>query len=1049
MNFVPSPEQQAILDHGLEPLRVAAGAGTGKTATLAYRVLSLMDTYGIEPDQILGVTFTNKAAHELSERIRQARLELTDPARQADVFTYHGFAAQLLSAYGPLVGIERDTKIVTPTFSRQILLESVTNAPFALHDITHRPTITGSLLKLSNDLSDNLRTAADLLVAKPTTETDAKRAELAGALKIYEATKRRLGVLDYGDLIRLAVELVAEHPDVGEAIRDQYRCVLLDEYQDTNPAQRILFQSLFGHGTAVTAVGDPDQTIYEWRGATPANFVSFPDHFPQSDGTPAPTLHLSVNRRSGRRILDLANRLRQEVQGVPPGLDLVAADSGLGGDVHVAWYPDARHEAEEIARETHRLHAHGVDWSEMAILFRKNKDISLVRDALDEHGVPLQVANLGGLLGIPEIVEIRAWLRILADPEDGPALIRILLGSRFRLGFSDLAPLARWAGERSRTGEDDVLDHTLVEGLEHLDTIDMASDTRARLVEFRQLHRKLLTHAQGSSLVELTRQVLAETGAWQEMDSMPYPAGLSARLNVHRFLDLTEDWSPLEGRPSLDAFLAYLELMAEDPLEELDSARIGKGEAVTLLTIHRSKGLEWDAVFVPALYERNFPSVGRILDPSTRPYVIPAELRLDPEARRQLDPQKDAKSREDWLRLRHTDQEWRLAYVATTRARSHLYLSGAHWYGTPEPNKRAAKPSRLIDIARQMPGSIVDAWSDEPGDRPITLRFPPAQSGPDPAFDSTWDEALRRTMADPGWPRRRAAELDVTDLYDSAVEEMQQSLFALPDPVETAEQDHVTRVSVTGLVTYADCPKRFFWSEVDRLPRRPSPAARRGVELHRRIELHSRGIVPFDDLTEDTYDRSPDEGAVDRQGPWASFAASRFAAITPTFVEVPFELRLPDGPPSEPDDRQQESWIRGRVDAVYPDGDDGWEIVDFKSGRRSHRSSTEVQLQAYALAARASSFGVAAPDRLAVTFVYLGDGLDVVRQEVDDQWVHEAGARVGGLIEGIRSEAFDPTPSAACTNCDFTRFCPEGTAFLAAPDVPKPQPRDGGGVCEP
>ena len=204
-------------------------------------------------------------------------------------------------------------------------------------------------------------------------------------------------------------------------------------------------------------------------------------------------------------------------------------------------------------------------------------------------------------------------------------------------------------------------------------------------------------------------------------------------------------------------------------------------------------------------------------------------------------PQRDGKSREGWLRMRHADQEWRLAYVATTRARTHLYLSGAHWYGTPEPNKRAVKPSRLIDIARELRGSIVDAWSDEPGDRPLTLRFPPAQAGPDPAFGTTWDDALRRTLADPQWPRQRARDLDVVDLYDSAVEELQQSLFALPDQVETKLDPAETRVSVTGLVTYADCPKRFYWSEVDRLPRRPSSAARRGVELHRRIELYSRG----------------------------------------------------------------------------------------------------------------------------------------------------------------------------------------------------------------
>ncbi len=1014
MTLVPSPEQQAVLDHGLAPLRVEAGAGTGKTTTLALRVVALMDRFDVEPEQILGVTFTNKAAHELEERIRAVRAGLVDPARQVDVFTYHGFAAQLLQTHGVLVGVERGTDIITPTFSRQILLDAIRTAPFALHDITHRPTITSSLLKLAGDLADNLCTAEQLLGRAAVDENDAKRHELAGALANYTKAKRALGVLDYGDLIALAVELVEDHTTVAARVRERYRCVLLDEYQDTNPAQRRLFQALFGDGAAVTAVGDPDQTIYEWRGATPDNFRSFPQHFMDAAGGPAISLPLTVNRRSGQTILDLANRVRQELTTSSPGLDLVAADPAAPSRVTVAWHADARREAEAIAEQLHRLHQdEGIPWSEMAVLFRKNKDIGLVRDALDEHEVPLQVANLGGLLGIPEIVEIHAWLRILANPGDGPALARLLLGAHHRLGFADLAPLARWAAARSGDEDAEVLDHTLVEALEHLDEIEVGSDTRARLESFQALHRRLLTFAQGASLAELTREILSATGAWHEIDAMPHPAGLSARLNVHRFLDLVEDWSPLEGRPSLDAFLTYLELMAEDPVEELDTARVGTGEAVTLLTVHRAKGLEWDAVFVPGLYHGNFPSFGRILDPSTRPYTVPADLRLDPEARAQLDPDRSDDAREQWLRARHTDQEWRLAYVAATRARRHLSLSGAVWYGTPEPNKRPAKPSRLLEVARDLQGTEIDAWMAEPGERPATLRFPPAQAGPDPHLGTTWDATLRSIVEDPGWARARAEELGVEDSYDAAVHEFQETLFSLPEPATAADQESEIRASVTGLVTYDECPKRYYWSEVDRLPRRPTDSARRGVELHRRIELHNRGMVPFEDLTDDLYDRAPDEGAPS-EGGWSAFEGSRYAAEPPRFVEVPFEMPVGD-----------DAWVRGRVDAVYLDGADGWEIVDFKSGRRTGRR-TDVQLQAYALAAIESGLGADPPERLAVSYVYLGSGLEVDRQDVDEAWLARARASLGALIGGIRNEAFEPSPSEACHGCDFLRFCDAG-----------------------
>ena len=1024
--IIPSAEQQAILDHGLASLRVEAGAGTGKTTTLAYRVLALMDTHGIAASQILGVTFTNKAAHELAQRIGEARKSLIDPGGQVDVLTYHGFAAQLLATHGALIGVERDTKVISPTFSRQILVDSIREVPFDIQDITHRPTITNSLLKLANDLADNLCTPEELLELPADSEVDVRRHELARALTNYNQAKRRLDVTDYGDLIRLSVKLIRRHTHVADQLRAQYRCVLLDEYQDTNPAQRELFQLLFGNGTAVTAVGDPDQTIYEWRGATPDNFASFPEHFRSPDGSPSPTLPLSVNRRSGQPILDLANRLRREIKTTKPGLDLSADDPDKYGNVHVAWYDNARAEAEEIARLAHELHSDGVEWSDMAVLFRKNKDISIVRDALDEHQVPLQVANLGGLLGIPEIVEIRAWLRILADPEDSPALARVLFGSGYRLGMSDLAPFARWAARRSNRGEAEILDHTLIEALDHLETIETTDQARVRLSAFRDTHRLLLTKAQGSSLIELTREILAVTGAWQEMDAMPYPSGLSARLNVHRFLDLAEDWSPLDGRPSLEAFLMYLDLMAEDPVEELDTARVGTGNAVTLMTIHRAKGLEWDVVFVPALYHGNFPSFARVLDPSLRSQTIPASLRLDPQARSRLAVDRDEKERAAWLRGRHDDQEWRLAYVGATRAKSHLYLSGAQWYGGPEPNRRISKPSRLLEIARESEAVAIGAWTEAPTERLESLGFPPGQAGPDPAFGATWDAALRAAMDDPEWAGDRAVELDVRDLYDASVNEFQETLFSLPNPAAADVVAQDTRVSVTGLVTYADCPKRYYWSEVDRLPRRSSAAARRGTELHRRIELHSRGIMAFEELSDDLYDRVPGESEGDVGGTrgWEAYENSRYATVTPRFIELPFELQLTGRDNST-------AWLRGRVDAVYPDGDSGWEIVDFKSGRRSTRPSSIVQLQAYAVAATEAGFGAPAPEQLSVSFVYLGDGLDVASSNVDGPWLNEANRRLSELVDGIQHESFDPTPSSACHRCDFLRFCEPGKAFVA------------------
>jgi DNA helicase-2/ATP-dependent DNA helicase PcrA len=228
-------------------------------------------------------------------------------------------------------------------------------------------------------------------------------------------------------------------------------------------------------------------------------------------------------------------------------------------------------------------------------------------------------------------------------------------------------------------------------------------------------------------------------------------------------------------------------------------------------------------------------------------------------------------------------------------------------------------------------------------------------------------------------------------------------------------------MSVSALVTYTECPLRYFWSVVDRLPRRPSAAARRGVDVHRRIELHNRGAVPLEDPGIDNYDITPadlEEG--DRiTNPYESFRSSRFATDRPLLVEAPFDLRLDDG-----------TIVRGRIDAVYGD-DSAWEVVDFKSGRPRDDPARRVQLQAYAVAVRDGAVALDPPGKLAVTFAYLGDGLTEVTEQADDEWVAEARQRIDLITKGISEEVFDPIPSEACAHCDFLTFCASGKAFLA------------------
>lgn len=1017
MTIVPTPEQADVIAEPLHSFRVAAGAGTGKTTTMAMRVVALVEQHDIAPEQILGITFTNKAAGELSERI-SAWLGDDEPGREVEVHTYHGFASQVLGEFGALVGVERDTKLVTPTFARQILADVVRAAEIRTWDLSNIHNID-RIASFAGQLGDHLLTPSEVPV--PDIGGDdvwAKRADLLSVLRLYEQEKRRMGVADYGDLITAAWRVCSDHPEVASAIADRYRAIVLDEYQDTNPAQRELLRTIFAGRVPVTAVGDADQTIYEWRGASLQNFADFGSHFPNGD-QPAASLPLTTNRRSGSAILSVANRIKEQLGPDPD--HLVAVDGTPPGHVATAWFGTAAEEAAWIAQEVVRLHDDGLRWRDCAVLFRKNKDMRMIHDALSRQDVPFEVANLGGLLSVPEVSDLVAWLRILTHAEDSVALVRILQGSRFRLGLADLARVSDWVRERRNNIDDDIdglPDYTLLEALDHLDEIpSLREEARHTLEQFHAEHTTLLRAAQGLSLVELCRTILDLTGAWQDVEAMSNAASLSARLNLFRFLDLAESWSPLEGRPSLGAFTNYLELMAEDPREELDTARVSDADAVTLITVHRAKGLEWEAVFLPAAYQENFPSKYRGDDPYTSPDILPFELRLDRDALPGIDASTDKSERTSALRQRHDDAEWRLAYVAVTRARQHLTVSGAFWYGHPMPLQRTSTPSELFDLCRNAGVTVHD--TPVAPDRPSRAAYRSRVDAPDPGFEGGWAKALRRTLADPSWPRTEAARLGLEVAYDAAVSAQQDRLFALPDPPSQPIDEEVV-TSATGLVTYATCPQRYQWAFVDPLPRRSSEAARRGTDVHRRIELHNLGVVPLTEIMEATYDLTPD-GDAPVGNPFRTFEQSRYSSVSPLLTEVPFELHCDSGR------------VRGRVDAVYPSTDEGWEIVDFKSGRDRPDGANLVQLQTYALAAADAGFGMAPPVRFDVSFVYLGGPEPIVRlHAVDEQWLDDAARRINGLLDAIGRDEWPTSPSDACRGCDFLRFCTDGRQHLSS-----------------
>jgi DNA helicase-2/ATP-dependent DNA helicase PcrA len=1005
----PSPEQQEILGLGLDTIRIRAGAGTGKTTTVALVIANLVESHGVDPERILGITFTNKAASELADRVKGFLGSAVDEGRQAEVHTYHGFAAQVLAEFGALAGVDNRVRVITPTFSRQLLTETYHHTSYHHLDITSAGGVD-KIRTLGDRLGDHLLAPEDLLpFADPSDDIWAARVEMLETLRRYDADKRRLGVVDYSDLVTLSTDLLTRHPELAGEIRDRYQAVVLDEYQDTNPAQRALLTTIFGGGFPVIAVGDEDQTIYEWRGASAENFELFPEHFLTPGGDRAHERALTLNRRSAPAILEVANQIRRRAN--PDSAPLSSHDPDLSGQVMTHWATDAIAESDWIARRFEALHQAGTPWSEMAVLFRKNKDFAVVVDSMARHDIPVEVANLGGLLSVPEVAELRAWLTVIDRPDNSASLIQILFGSRYRLGFADMAPLTRWLdGTEPEADTEDVPGVTLLEAIEQVDHIDgIRPEARACLVHFLDVYRQVLPESQGMSLVEVCRLILDRTRAWQDIESLPPNQRTTARLNLYRLLDLAEDWSPLKGRPSLAAFLDYLDAMQDEPAEELDSAHLSGEEAVTLVTVHRAKGLEWDVVAIPAVTDLSFPGrAHQFPDPARFPEHLPAEHRLDNAL---ADMPSDEEKRKDYFRHRNDLQEWRVAYVAVTRARSKLMVTGAYWYGLPEPTIKPKKPSELFELVERHPSTRNEGHAGETP-RPPLLRADSSGAAPDPLFDGGWDGALRQAVRDEGAMLDKAEGLGIAYEFQQRVNDLRETLFEL-SMTEASTKAPVEKrvVSVTGLVTYAQCPKRFFWSEIDPLPRRSNPAAVAGTELHRRIELHQRGQVPFEELEPELYD-APDEA--EGGGGFKAFLESRYGTDRAALVEAPFTIRLGNG-----------YQIRGRIDAVYSN-EGSWEIVDFKSGRPSEDPSRRVQLQAYAVAASEVDFGLGTPDRIDVSFAYLGGGLTVQTERADALWRERAREDLEQLTGAIENAEFDATPGKWCHRCDFLRFCEPG-----------------------
>ena len=664
-----NPQQAEAVQYRGQALLIGAGAGSGKTRVLTRRIAWILSQFGAWPSQILAITFTNKAAAEMRERLG---LLIGPVAQRMWVSTFHSACVRILRRDGKSIGLKSGFSIYDSADSERLVKIIATEFNLDIKRYTPR-----SILGHISDLKNNLTGWKENLAVHAPDFTPGQRGYQFGAVGdleaiyavIYAEYEHRLALanaVDFDDLIGRTVELLRTDPAVAEYYHHRFRYILVDEYQDTNHAQYVLVRELAGVDTGekaipgapnagkagpawITVVGDSDQSIYAFRGADIRNIQDFEQDFPN-----AKTIMLEQNYRSTQTILDAANAVISNNEGRKPKKLWTALGKG---EPIVGYAADnAQQEAQWVATEIARLHAEeDIAYSDMAIMYRANAQSRSLEEALINAGLPYQLVGGTKFYERREIKDALAYLQALVNPDDDVNLRRILNVPKRGLGDRAEGILLAYARERGTS---------FFYALMHLDEIqDVPTRTATQLKAFRDLMGELsqFTRAHDAKPSEIVAEVLEKSGLRAELEKSVDPQDASRLENLSQLQSTAAEFEQNTPDATISAFLETTALVADSdqlPGEAEDSGK------VTLMTLHTAKGLEYPVVFLTGMEQGTFPH---------------------------------SRSMEDTTELQ---EERRLAYVGITRAKRRLYVT------------RAAVRSQWGQAADMMPSQFLDEIPD-------------------------------------------------------------------------------------------------------------------------------------------------------------------------------------------------------------------------------------------------------------------------------------------------------------------------------------------------
>ena len=1019
-------EQRAAVDYVDGPQVIVAGPGSGKTRVIISKIEHLVSQLGMDPARISAITFSNKAAEEMKERLAEV---FPYRSHEFNVHTFHSLCWNIVQEFAAEAGFKNGVRVLDQTASWVLVRQHIeefglrhylpNSDPFRyifdLLGLVSRakdegvtPQIFASYTQNQRVQYENSKESFDSVSANEKLTQVEKLEELSSFYKHYQQIMLQENCIDYGDQIALALKLLIEHSDVRNIIQSRWDYILVDEFQDTNVAQIEILKLLTKQDARICVVGDPDQSIYRFRGASFASFIRFDEAYPKRK-----PFALTRNYRSTKNILDTATRL------ISNNADRYQAEKPVWTDVDdcvpvtILKAPSFSAEAEAVAAEISSIlltiHEAERRFGDFAILYRAHSHKEEIITSLERRNIPYKIVGGSGFYKKEEIKDIYALMKGAADREDGVALHRVISLSDWSIPQSDIKAFSRWMNIEGNEVSN------LLERIDEFAEIDSANKEKIKTALNYIINLKSIasqnTASESCRIIFETTQVLKRYLYDDSIDSRQRAANLAKYLQ--KVIDFEEDAGDDKSAAN---FVEYQDYLLDSGADEEEAEINDTRDAVNLMTVHAAKGLEWPFVFVVSMSSARFPS-------SRKSDAIPFPDDLVSETA----PQGDF----------HIQEERRLAYVAFTRAKRQLYLSCVE--------KKGKKASVFIQEVSSNAATVVEKIIPEVS---FNAEIEPAsmfliaerdiRRYLTKILDTTEDiktiqpylvilSAIRKVGKDPNAIQQLQSELkgEIDSALQESIEDIIEKQFVISSVTASASSEPIY-MSYSRMSAYEDCPLSYKFSYELKIQSKSKPYFSFGNTVHLSLnsffeEIKSGKEPTLDDLKNTYQDNWKSEGYVlpsqeagyRRDG--ESFLErfyKRYLSEKVIPLHLEWKFTLPIG----------NHFVTGYVDRIDPLGDGTCSILDYKTGksRKQKDVDADMQLTMYALAVQ-EILGLKAQ----TLSLYFLNSDEIISTTRTDEQIEALKDHIISVAESICARNFEAKYDAyKCGRCDYGGICP-------------------------